>query len=109
MSEHNTKQIVSYIKNLRNMYPEELPDGKKLVKEGIEIGNSFEAGYNRFCIEKGYDNHIEYKKECMKKGKIVWQLVLGLATMESQIEAIKDIYDFCQRNGFEMNVITGHT
>lgn len=58
----NREDIITYIQSLRNMYPADLPKGSDLVKEGMEIGKTFEAGYNRFCLEKGYDNHIEYKK-----------------------------------------------
>lgn len=101
----NKEDITAYIQSLRNMYPENLPKGSELVKKGLEIGTTFEAGYNRFCLENGYDNHIEYKKECMREGKIVWEILLGLGTLDEQIQGIKDIYEFCQKLNFEMNVI----
>ena len=47
----NMEDITAYIQSLRNMYPADLPKGSDLVKEGMEIGNTFEAGYNRFCLE----------------------------------------------------------
>ena len=55
----NKEDITAYIQSLRNMYPENLPKGSELVKKGLEIGTTFEAGYNRFCLENGYDKHIE--------------------------------------------------
>ena len=102
---NNMKKIISYIQDLRKLYPEDLPKGRDLVQKGMEIGSTFEAGYNRFCLENGYDNHIEYKKECMKDGKIVWQLLLGLGDLDEQIQGIEDIYDYCKKNDFEMNVL----
>lgn len=101
----NKNEITSYIQGLRRLYPEDLPKGADLVKEGVEIGGTFEAGYNRFNLESGFDSHIAYKKDCMAKGKIVWQLLLGLGTLDEQVEGIKYIYDYCKRLGFEMNVI----
>lgn len=101
----NKNEITSYIQGLRRLYPEDLPKGADLVKEGVEIGGTFEAGYNRFNLESGFDSHIAYKKDCMSKGKIVWQLLLGLGTLDEQVEGIKYIYDYCKRLGFEMNVI----
>ena len=78
---NNRNEIISYIKGLRKLYPEELPKGMDLVQEGVEIGNTFEAGYNRFNLESGFESHIAYKKDCMQKGKIVWQILLGLGTL----------------------------
>lgn len=101
----NNSEIISYIQGLRALYPEELPMGKTLVEEGVEIGKTFEAGYNRFNLESGFDSHIAYKKDCMSKGKIVWQLLLGLGNLDDQIEGIKEIYEYCRRLNFEMNVI----
>lgn len=101
----NKNEIISYIQGLRKLYPEDLPKGMDLVQEGVEIGGTFEAGYNRFNLESGFENHIEYKKDCMSKGKIVWQILLGLGTLDEQVEGIKHIYEYCKRLNFEMNVI----
>lgn len=98
-------EMISYIQGLRKLYPDELPCGKLLVDEGVKIGETFEAGYNRFNLESEFESHIAYKKDCMKKGKIVWQILLGLGTLDEQVEGIKFIYEYCKRLGFEMNVI----
>lgn len=90
---------------ISSLLPEGLPDGKKLVAEGIELGKTLELGKSRFLEATGYRTYLDYKKDCSKKGKIVWQILLGLATLEEEIDAIKEIYDFSKRTGLEINTV----
>lgn len=90
---------------LEALVPKDLPDGRKLVKEGIEIGNSFELGRSKFLQKFGYKNYFEYRKDCLLKGKMVWQILIGLATLEEEIEAIKAISDYADRTGLDTRTI----
>jgi methylmalonyl-CoA mutase cobalamin-binding subunit len=90
---------------IRSLLPENLPDGKALVQQGVEIGKTIVAGKSRFLLENGLKSHVEYKKKCMAEGKIVWQIMMGLATVEEEVDAIKKIYAFSLRTGLEMNVL----
>lgn len=90
---------------LAALVPKDLPDGRKLVKEGIEIGNSFELGRSKFLQKFGYKNYFEYRKDCLSKGKMVWQILIGLATLEEEIEAIKEISDYADRTGLDIRTI----
>lgn len=97
-------ETVEYIRSIK---PQVHADGNELVRRGVEIGNSFEAGRSRFVRESGgkYSCHMDYKKECMREGKIDWNILLGLATLEDQIEGIKELHEFSERNGFELHDI----
>jgi len=96
--------VVEYISSLK---PEPHENGNDLVKKGLEIGNTFQAGRSRFVRESNgkYSCHMDYKKECQREGKIDWNILLGLATLDDQIEGIKELYDFSQRTGLELNDI----
>lgn len=98
------RATVDYI---RSLIPPEHPDGMDLVRKGIEIGNGFEAGRSRFIRESGgkYSCYMDYKKECMREGKIDWNILLGLATLEDQIEGIRAFHEFSERTGLEMHQI----
>lgn len=96
------KEQLNYLKSL---IPEMEMTGKALVEEGRKIGNELTAGKSRFCQERGYDNHVQYRMEMAEKGEIVFILVVGRATLEEQIEAIKTIYEFCQRLDIEVPII----
>ena len=90
----------STIDYIRSLKPEPHIHGIKLVEEGFKIGSSFEAGKTKY---EGFANHLEYKKSLQKKGEIYWTILLGLATLDDQVEAIKEIYEFQQRTGFRIS------
>jgi methylmalonyl-CoA mutase cobalamin-binding subunit len=88
--------VLEYIRGLK---PDRHPDGRELLKEGIKMGRSIELGKSRFIRESGYKSFLEYKKEVRKEGKIFWNILMGLATLEEQVEATKKLYEFSQRTG----------
>jgi len=96
--------MLEYIKSLK---PEPHENGMNLVKKGVEIGNSFEAGRSRFERESNgkYTCHMDYKKECMREGKIVWDLLVGLATIDEEAEAIAELHRRAEELGYELNLI----
>lgn len=87
------------IEYIRSLKPVPHADGRELVRKGIEIGNSFEAPLTWY---KGFKNHMEFKKACQREGKIYWTLLMGLATMEDEVAAVKKIYEFQERTGFKL-------
>lgn len=90
---------------LASLIPKGYPDGRKLVKEGIEIGNSFELGKNKFLRKYGYQNYLEYRKDCVAKNKINWQLLIGLSTLEEEVDAIKKLDEFSNRTGLDIRTV----
>lgn len=96
--------MLEYIRSLK---PAPHENGMDLVKKGVEIGNSFEAGRSRFIRESNgkYSCHMDYKKECMREGKIVWDLLVGLATIDEEVEAIAELHRRAESLGYELNLI----
>lgn len=41
----------------------------------------------------------------MKRGRNVWQILIGLSSKEEQIEGLKYLYDYIQKNNFEMPIV----
>lgn len=96
------KEMREYIRSLK---PDNLPDWKKQLEKGIEIGKATPTGKSRFLETSGYKSYYEYKKDCAEKGKIVWQILMGLATLEEQLDGIKAIEEFSQRTGLEIHTV----
>ncbi|HYE67572.1 MAG TPA: cobalamin-dependent protein, partial [Anaerovoracaceae bacterium] len=95
-------ETLEYLKSLK---PDGHQDGRELLKEGMEIGSSFKAGRSRFIRESKYDNFLEYKKDRTENGKIYFNMLLGLATLEEQIEAIKTVFEFNRKTGLTVDSI----
>lgn len=96
--------MLDYIRSLK---PAPHENGMDLVKKGLEIGKTFEAGRSRFIRESNgkYSCHMDYKKECMREGKIVWDLLVGLATIDEEVDAIAELHRRAESLGYELNLI----
>lgn len=90
---------------LKSLKPKAHIDGRELLKEGMKIGNSFQAGRSRFIRESKYDSFLEYKKDRTEKGKIYFNMLLGLATLGEQVEAIKTVHRFIEETGLTVDSI----
>lgn len=90
---------------LQSLIPKDYPDGNALVQEGRELGKKIPRHKNRFLRETGYESWEEYCVDCHKQGKETFQLLVGLSTLEEQVDAIKQIGEFHKRTGFEVRCI----
>ena len=94
---------LDYLKSLK---PQAHPDGMEMWREGYEKGKTIEFGKGGFIRSQSkYKNHAEMKRDLMKQGKIYWTILLGLATLEEQVEAEKKLYEFSQRSGLQIHSI----
>ena len=84
---------------LNNFKPEIKDDWKELVAQGREIGSGIPDRVSRFCEENGYDHYVQFRREKMEEGKVLWALVVGRATLENQVKAVKTVYDYAHSRG----------
>lgn len=91
---------------LRSLKPDPHPNGRAILEEGLALGRTIQAGKGGFIRSQSkYKNHAEMKRDLTKQGKIYWNILLGLATLEEQIEAEKKLYEFSQRTGMQIHSI----
>jgi len=96
------KKSVEFIKSLK---PTDLPNGMDVLKEGIAMGNKIKAGKSLFLKESGFDTFQAYKEDCAARGEVIFEILLGMATLEEQVDAIKKIYEFGQRTGLNIRTV----
>jgi len=60
---------------------------------------------SRFLRETGYESHLAYRKENLKKGKQTYQLLMGLSTLDEELDGIRKIDEFSKRTGFEVRSV----
>lgn len=95
---------VEYIRSLRNSIGE-LPDGYEILEEGVKIGEKITPKRSLFLEKSGYKTYADYKKDYAAKGEVTWEILLGLATLPEQIDAIKKIYEYSQRTGLSIQTV----
>lgn len=87
---------------IASLIPEDFPDGREMVQEGMEMAKDIPWNKSRFLKESGFESHLEYRKHNLKNGKQTYQLLMGLSTLEEELEGIKKIDEFAKRTGFEV-------
>ena len=92
---------------IQSLLPANLPDGRKLVEEGRAMGRTIQVPRTPFLEKHGCRTYLEYRKKRLAEGKQTWQLLVGLATLEDEIAAIKEIDAFNQRHAGDGMEISG--
>ena len=79
-----------------NLFPEgaELPSGAALVEEGLALGASIDAGVCAFCSAHGVRSEVDYKRSKIASGELQWSMIMGLASLEEQIEGLEFLHRF---------------
>lgn len=97
----------SLLEYIRSLIPQGMPDGRKLLEEGREMGKTIQVPRTKFLEKHGCKSYLEYRKKRLAEGKMTWQLLVGLATLDDEIDAIRKIDAFNQRNAAEGMEISG--
>lgn len=92
------QELKEYIQSL---IPIGFPKGKDMLEQGREMAKNIPWNKNRFLKENGYDTWEQYCWECRSKNKEAFTILMGLSTLEEQLEALKTIEEFYNRTGIE--------
>jgi methylmalonyl-CoA mutase cobalamin-binding subunit len=79
----------------------DLPSGASLIEDGLALGARIEAGRSAFCQQRGVSSEVEFKRSRIAAGELQWSMIMGLASLEDQIEAL----GFLQRFGEQTGVV----
>ena len=93
---------LEYLKSLK---PAPHPDGNALVREGREMGRDIPFGLSRFRRETGWKSFLEYRKQARRDGRICWNILIGLATLEEELDGIGKLAEFSKRTGMTIDMI----
>jgi len=84
---------------MSELIPKGIPKGKEIVQEGRNLGKTIEIGRSAFCREKNVRCEGDYKQMCAEKGHITWQMIMGLSSVDEQVEALKYLYEWGKKTG----------
>lgn len=88
---------------IQSLIPQGFPDGRTVLQEGVELGRQIEVPRSMFLEKHGCKSYAEYRRKRLAEGKQTWQILLGLATLEDELNGIRKIYEFGQRTGMEIS------
>lgn len=82
---------------IKSLIPKDLPDGREILEQGRKIGPSITAGRSRLVRDSKFDNYLEYFKDHKERREISWFSNVGLATIEEEVEGIKELQQWCKK------------
>ena len=80
-----------------------LPDFRPLLKQSHEIASSVEIGRSAFLKKYACASELEYKRQCMKTGHIMYHAHIGMNDMPATAKALQHIDVQLEERGFRMD------
>lgn len=81
----------------------DLPKGRALVEEGVKLGAAAEHGVSAWSAKTGYKSDGEYRRDMAARGELTWSFIMGLASLDEQVEGLREIDAACERHGVRID------
>ena len=88
---------------LSSLIPKDIPDWKASWEEGYRIGQGIEIMETPFMKKYGVRSDAEYRLQQAVKGKLTWQINMGLATIDDEVAALKEAEKFNEETGLNIS------
>lgn len=82
---------------------DELPDHNNLVKVARENAAQINIGKSLFLQTYGYSSELEYKRQCMRDGRIMYHAHIGMNDMLTTASALRELHHHLDQQGFRMD------
>jgi hypothetical protein len=82
---------------------EELPGFNEVVRNGGDSAAQIKPGTSAFLEKYGYSSELDYKRQCMKDGRIMYHAHIGMNDMQTTARALQQIYTELDAQGFRMD------
>ena len=82
---------------IKNLIPQGLPDGREILEAGRKVGPTIRAGRSRLVRDSEFDHYLEYFQDHKERKEIAWFSNVGLATIEEEVEGIKELQRWCKK------------
>ena len=78
----------------------ELPKGKAVIDEGRSISGQIRIGRTAFMDRMGVSSEAEYKRACMKEGRVMFHAHIGMSSWAATSRALAYIHSVAEESGF---------
>ena len=85
---------------VQNILVVELPSGEAVSNEGSSIAEDIRISRTAFMDKVGATSEMEYKKQCMKDGRIMFHAHIGMSSWSATAEALTLLYGTAKEAGF---------
>jgi methylmalonyl-CoA mutase cobalamin-binding subunit len=97
---NDKSQIEQRISNLAAV---DIPDFNDIVGSGYDAAKQIKPGTSVFLEKYGCSSELEYKRQCMKDGRIMYHAHIGMNDMPTTARALQQIYAHLDELDFRMD------
>lgn len=87
-------------KTVRAVLELDLPEGHKIVLEGLKIADGISIGRSAFMDRWGVSSEAAYKSQCIQDGSIMYHTHIGMSTWADTVAALSRLQDSAEQNNF---------
>lgn len=93
--------IISLKERIANILKETpLPKARDVMDESRRLASEITIGRTKFMDKYDVSSELEYKRRCIKEGRIMYHAHIGMNTWKETAKALDGVYNFAQDNGF---------
>jgi methylmalonyl-CoA mutase cobalamin-binding subunit len=78
----------------------ELPAGVSIIREGFDLAGNIDIGRTAFMEKMGVSSELEYKRQCIRDGRIMYHAHIGMNTWRDTADALAHLYRVAEESGF---------
>ena len=90
---------------IASLIPDSIPDWQKSWEEGYKIGQGIEIPETPFMKKYGVKNIADYLLMLGEQGKVLYKINIGLANLEEQIAAAKEVERWNDETGLNISIL----
>lgn len=94
MRNHVQKKIAALLRETH------LPAMSDVLRESREVASGIKIGYTLFMEKFDVSSELEYKRRCIKEGRVMYHAHIGMNTWPQTVSGLRALYSFAERNGF---------
>jgi len=81
----------------------QLPKAAAVLEESRRIASEVTIGRTKFMEKFDVSSELEYKRRCIKEGRIMYHAHIGMNTWKETEAALGGLYDYAEANGFRVD------
>jgi len=81
------------------LLPADLPEGREVLRDGVELGRGIERDRSMFCVEHGVSSEREFRERSRAEGRFLTSINIGLNTWADTREALGCIIEDSKSRG----------
>ncbi|MEM7207295.1 MAG: cobalamin-dependent protein [Pseudomonadota bacterium] len=95
--------VESHQLRLIELAKQSLPNAQHAAAEGHRLAQDLSIGRSRFLDEHGFTSELDYKRACMRDGRIMYHAHIGMNDADSTVAALQMIDAVAQTQGFRID------